>query len=405
MPGRTSEITLRGSRQEHAAVPEVDGTPAAIPADQLLRHALHNGPWLLDALYAGRPLNGTARRPATRLYPSFSTDMSGRGRGMWEVVGVSAPEERVYEALIRSGPTAISDLAAENGITRARAARILARLAGQGLATRLPGKPARFAPVMPELAASALIAAQESRLRRLREHAEQFASRERVLPAAQHPAELIEVIEGALNVRNAFVRLQRAARKQMRVLDKPPYTGDQPEGNPEEYRLLDVGQVRYRTIYEQAGLVQPGRIAEIRNGIQHGERARVARSLPMKMALCDDRLALIPVSTFDRRASQAAYLIHPSSLLAALSELFEAIWQQAVPLNQAHAVSTGEPTLTDHDRDLLGLLAGGVNEAAIAGAFGCSVRTVTRQVRRIMKMTGADNHFQAGVEASRRGWV
>ena len=63
MPGRTSEITLRGSRQEHAAVPEVDGTPAAIPADQLLRHALHNGPWLLDALYAGRPLNGRALRP------------------------------------------------------------------------------------------------------------------------------------------------------------------------------------------------------------------------------------------------------------------------------------------------------------------------------------------------------
>ena len=70
-----------------------------------------------------------------------------------------------------------------------------------------------------------------------------------------------------------------------------------------------------------------------------------------------------------------------------------------------HALSTGEPVLSDHDRDLLGLLAGGVNEAAIAGAFGCSVRTVTRQVRRIMQMTGADNHFQAGVEASRRGWV
>jgi DNA-binding CsgD family transcriptional regulator/DNA-binding Lrp family transcriptional regulator len=317
---------------------------------------------------------------------------------MWEVVGVSAPEERVYEALIRSGPIAVSDLAAENGITRERAARILARLAGQGLATRLPGRPARFAPVMPELAASALIAAQESQLRRLREHAQQFASRQRALPGAGHPAELIEVIEGALNVRNAFVRLQRGARTQMRVLDKPPYTGDQPEGNPEEYRLLHAGQVRYRTIYDRAGLVQPGRIAEIRNGIQRGERARVARSLPMKMALCDDRLALIPVSTFGRRASQAAYLIHPSSLLAA-------IWQQAVPLNPAPALSAGDPALSDRDRDLLGLLAGGASEAAIAGAFGCSVRTVARQVRRIMRMTGADNHFQAGMEASRRGWV
>ena len=63
MPGRTWEIVLRGLRQEHAAVPEEDGTPAAIPADQLLRHELHNGPWLLDARYAGRPLNGRALRP------------------------------------------------------------------------------------------------------------------------------------------------------------------------------------------------------------------------------------------------------------------------------------------------------------------------------------------------------
>jgi len=194
---------------------------------------------------------------------------------------------------------------------------------------------------MPELAASALIAAQEGQLQRLRAHAEKFASSPRVVPAAQHPAELIEVIEGALNVRNAFVRLQRDARTQMRVFDKPPYTGDQPEGNPEEYRLLDAGQVSYRTIYDRAGLLQPGRIAEIRNGIQHGERARVAGSLPMKMALCDDRLALIPATASGHRVSQAAYLIHPSSLLAALSELFEAIWQRAVPLNQADALSSG----------------------------------------------------------------
>ena len=324
---------------------------------------------------------------------------------MWEVVGVSAQEERVYEALLRSGPTAASNLAAENGISRERAARILARLTGQGLATRLPGRPARFAPVMPDLAASALIAAQEGQLRRLRAHAQQFASDQRAPSAAQHPAELIEVIEGAHNVRNALVGLQRYARKQIRVFDKPPYTGDQPGGNPEEYRLLDAGQVRYRTIYDRAGLVQPGRIAEIRNGIQHGERARVARSLPMKMALCDDRLALIPVSTSSHRASQAAYLIRPSSLLAALSDLFEAIWQRAVPLNQTHALDAGEPALTDRDRDLLGLLVGGANEAAIAGAFGCSVRTVVRQMRRIMKETGAENHFQAGVETSRRGWV
>ena len=75
---RTPEIALRELRREYAAALEVGGTPAAIPADQLLRHKVHNSPWLLDARCAGRPLDGRALRRATRTNPSFRTGMSGR---------------------------------------------------------------------------------------------------------------------------------------------------------------------------------------------------------------------------------------------------------------------------------------------------------------------------------------
>jgi hypothetical protein len=94
---------------------------------------------------------------------------------------------------------------------------------------------------------------------------------------------------------------------------------EQPDGNLEEYRLLSEGRIRYRT-YERAGLTQPERMAEIWNGIRRGERARVAGSLPIKMAPCDNRLALVPVSTSGSGADQAGYLVHPSSLLDALCD-------------------------------------------------------------------------------------
>ncbi len=213
------------------------------------------------------------------------------------------------------------------------------------------------------------------------------------------------MVEGAANVRKAFVRLQRDAQNEMRVFDKPPYTAEQPDGNPEEYRLLGEGRVRYRTLYERAGLTQPERMAEIWNGIRQGERARVAGSLPMKLALCDDRLALIPVSASSNSAGQTSYLVHPSSLLDALSELFEAMWDKAVPLNRRPAPDRDEQILTDRDRDLLGLLAAGTTDETIARTFGWSVRTVRRHVQRIMKLTGAGTRFQAGMEAGRRGWV
>ena len=125
----------------------------------------------------------------------------------------------------------------------------------------------------------------------------------------------------------------------------------------------------------------------------------------MKMALCDNRLALIPVSTYGPRADQASYLIHPSSMLDALSELFETRWDKAVPLNQRAAPAHEEHVLTEADRDLLGLLAAGTTDETIARTMGWSVRTVRRHIHRIMTMTGAETRFQAGMQASRRGWV
>lgn len=323
---------------------------------------------------------------------------------MWEAVGLSGHEERVYEALVPRRQADAVALAADTSLSRDQVNRVLRSLTEHGLVTRLPGRPARFSAVLPDLAAAALISARERELQRLRAHAQRLAEAHRGAGGAHHPAELIEVIEGAPNVRNAFVRLQAGARRQVRVFDKPPYTGEQPDGNAEEYQLLRDGKVTYRTLYDQSALTVPGRMSEIWNGIRHGEQARVAGSLPMKMALCDDRVALIPVSTSDFQ-TDAAYLVHPSSLLDALAAMFELVWERAIALNQAAAPQGGPGELVDQDQDLLGLLAGGVTDETIARTLGWSIRTVHRHIHRIMAEVGAETRFQVGMEAVRRGWV
>src|SRR5262249_60227499 len=94
---------------------------------------------------------------------------------VWAVVGIPEPDGRAYEALALRGQATVADLAAELGITRSSASRSLSRLVARGLATQLPGRPVRFAAVMPDIAASELIATQESQLRRLPEYANQLA--------------------------------------------------------------------------------------------------------------------------------------------------------------------------------------------------------------------------------------
>jgi DNA-binding CsgD family transcriptional regulator len=324
---------------------------------------------------------------------------------MWGFVGMPDPDGRAYEALVLRGQATVADLAAELGMTNSRVTRILGRLAARGFATRLPGRPARFTAVSPDVAALELITAQESRLRRLREHAHELADASRVRSDSSRPDGFVELIEGAGNVGKVLGWLQRHAQNEIRVFAKPPYSGQQPHGGADQERPLREGQVRHRTIHERAALTEPGRMAGVWDGIRRGERARVTGSLPTEMVLCDSRLALIPVRASSSNAGQAACLVHPSPLLDALSALFEAVWDKAVPLNQRAAPGHEGQVLTDDDRDLLGLLTAGATDVAIARTFGWSVRTVRRHIHRIMTLTGTETRFQAGMEASRRGWV
>ncbi|MGH3501835.1 MAG: TrmB family transcriptional regulator [Nocardioidaceae bacterium] len=330
---------------------------------------------------------------------------------MWDVVGVPEQEARIYEALVRRQHADAGTLADELSLSRHQVTRAMTHLASQGLTTRLPGRPAQFSAVAPDQAAGLLIADQERRLLELRSHAQSLAELHRRANVSwHHPADLVEVIEGGPNVARTFSRLQREAQQQIRGFDRPPYLANPVEGNPEEDEQRDTRGITYRVVYDRSALAIPGRMADIWRGIHGGEQARVG-AVPMKMVLCDARAALIPAATADYTA-EAAYLVHPSSLLDAVSALFEATWDRAVPLNRAPSSyeddgkeqGAGGGVRRD-DADLIGLLAGGSTDDSIARALGWSVRTVRRHVRRLMVEVGAETRFQLGMEANRRNWV
>jgi hypothetical protein len=162
--------------------------------------------------------------------------------------------------------------------------------------------------------------------------------------------------------------------------------------------------VRYRVIYDRQALSWPGRLAnDIPASIEAGEQARVRPELPLKMVIGDDRMAILPISSAEREPG-AAYVIYRSSLLDALSLLFEAEWERASPL---HAVDSG-PVADQPDREtrqLLELLAAGVTDEGIARSLGCSMRTAQRRIQALLAELGATTRFQAGRSAQARGWL
>lgn len=57
------------------------------------------------------------------------------------------------------------------------------------------------------------------------------------------------------------------------------------------------------------------------------------------------------------------------------------------------------------ERTLLGMIAGGDTDEAAARKLGVSLRTVRRMMAHLMERLEAASRFQAGVNATKRGWL
>ncbi|MER5876399.1 helix-turn-helix domain-containing protein [Streptomyces sp. NPDC060235] len=308
-------------------------------------------------------------------------------------VGVDPFDEAVYRVLLSRQAASPGQLADELACSTDRVGRALARLHDLGLVGRLSGARRRYSAIDPEHAVDALVRVRAAELDRVRSSAAELS---RLFTAGRHGGgEEVEIVHGSEALGRWFVRLQQEARHQVRTLDRPPYALT--TANPVEETALAEG-VTYRAVYAPEALEWPGVLDDIRRLIGHGEQARVLPGLRVKMAIADDRIALLPLS-LDLSDVRAAVL-RPSALLDALVDHWELCWRAAEPLD-----APPEGPLDADDRLMLSLLVSGMKDEAIARQLGWSVRTMRRRTSRLHELLGAANRFQAGVIAQRRGWI
>lgn len=310
------------------------------------------------------------------------------------VIGVRGFDEDVYRAVVASREISPPDLARRLGTNTGRVRRSLDRLRELGLVSRLSGRRPRYTAASPETALETLVRGQLARLEQVRSVAAELDSLFHSV-ARSGRSGIVEVLDGASELGRWFVRLEHQASAEMLVLDRPPYA--LAASNPVEPVSL-AGGVRWRAIYSPEALEAHGALAEIRKLGERGEQGRVLPGLRAKLAIADRRIALMPL-TFDLD-NMRAVLVRESVLLDCLVELFEIYWARAVPLDRI-----GDAAEQDTDIELLTLLVAGFKDDAIARQLGISTRTMRRRIRALLDALSADNRFQAGVQAARRGWV
>ena len=225
--------------------------------------------------------------------------------------------------------------------------------------------------------------------------------------SSSYPA--IEVIRNENLAYEQFLLIQENARDRIRCFNQPPYYADtdqQRRFRQYEIQTRRMGDgIEYLALYEDRTWERDDHTVLILDYITHGENARIAPSLPMKLVIGDDNRALLQLDPSDHDDT-ATLLIYPSGLLRALIKIFNQYWDIATPISDTSATPTdGSQPLTKREANILSLLSLGASDDTIGRRMGISRSTVTREVGALQKRLGAHTRFQAGLNAARRGYL
>jgi len=167
-------------------------------------------------------------------------------------------------------------------------------------------------------------------------------------------------------------------------------------------RMVDEG-VRVRVIYNQRFASVPTLAEFFRNQVEVGVEVRLSPVVPMNMILGDQQFALLPANPDDHTAG--AILARGPALVRSYLAVYEYCWHTSSAFGEEENAERGGDGLTEQQRAALRMLATGMKDEKIARNLGVSLRTVSRLLSEVMQELGASSRFEAGVKATRLGWL
>jgi DNA-binding CsgD family transcriptional regulator len=316
------------------------------------------------------------------------------------VLGLNDDEIKVYQHLLRTGPSSITELGEAVPDRERSIDSTLGGLVRAGLARRSGSDHSRYLPVPPDAGLEAMTLRRESELKQARIEVLNAYDEFRRTVHNESTTHLIEVVTGSAIVERIH-QIKGGVQREILAIDSPPYYIGGP--NQEEIDHLRRG-VSYRVVYSPESVEVPGYLTEnILPCVEAGEQARVLPDVPAKLTIIDGSIAFVSMSARDTDVNRSLLIIRPSSLLSALIGMFELCWRNALPLHAS--VGAEDDRLEPIERRLLALLATGAADDTIARTLGISRRTFFRYLERLMNRTGASTRFQLALHAARENWL
>ncbi|MCX4392356.1 helix-turn-helix transcriptional regulator [Streptomyces sp. NBC_00264] len=334
--------------------------------------------------------------------PRDPVDMS-----LLTLLGLGADEDAVYRLLVDRPDSEPAGLAGP--VSGPEAARVLDSLVERGLASA--SRPdadgtVRYRAASPVLALGPLLESRRSALHRVESLVGDLTERHRAAQSHASGAP-VEVLSGPAAIRRRLLTMQRQARTEVCTLVParrvPAVLSFEDNHEEVDSEMMDRG-VTVRSVVEREWLEHPETAAVLASCVAQGQHISVTDRLPIKLAIVDRRVALLPLDP-EREAEPVALVVHRTGLLTALVSLFEEHFEKGWRLSVSGTEEEHEAPVAAIDRQIVALLHVGLTDAAIARQLGMGHRTVQRRLHALMDEVGAATRFQLGWYAARAGWL
>ncbi|MGH3653958.1 MAG: helix-turn-helix domain-containing protein [Glutamicibacter sp.] len=321
------------------------------------------------------------------------------------MLGLTDLQESVYRRLVAAASATAAEIAQDLGLSQSEVTLALESLEKLGLAARSVAAPEHFNASPPELALGSLIVDQQQELRKAELELHALAEMFHKSATGRAGVDVIDIVRGPQAVAQHFAQLQRGAKRSVWAMVKSDVAVVDSADNVDEEAALARG-VKYKVIVESGAFNKPGFAKQAALSSNSGEEIRLTDSLPLRMLIADQELALLPLNSQTGAGGEiGALLLRPSGLLDAMRALYELCWKQAQPTYLSPENAEGFDSLDESDRHLLVLLRAGITDNAIAGQLSVSLRTVQRRLQLLMNRAEVSTRFQLGIAASRLGWL
>jgi DNA-binding CsgD family transcriptional regulator len=322
-----------------------------------------------------------------------------------EALGISQAGEAVYRTLLAQPGWGVAEIADYLRISERTVRSALDELADLSLLRSSSGDLDVPQPVSPDVGLPALLAQSEAQMRRQQRQIE--AARAAIATIAteyRSSSDGSAVIrhDGVDAVRRCIAELaERVTREIVSLNPNHTQSADSKEASrPLNEAVLRRG-VAIRCVYQQTMRNHGQIVAYARWLTELGAQVRIAPALPMLLIVYDGETALVPIDPANTR--RGALELRTPGVVAAMQALFEQTWLSAVSLGEPETAD--EVGLDPLERHVLHLLGDGFTDEVVARKVGLSLRTLRRMMSEIMDRLGARSRFQAGKEATLRGWL